>query len=268
MNGGRSGKGLTATSVPVWRRRGAVLLVSLYVLMMWVGFLGLVDLPAGFVGPGRAHVVDGSYGALTLIIIPAGFLAQVRLGRERVAGVHQVWAATLALTVAGLLATEYRYLALAAVVFLGSILLVGLDINRRRFIHARRNFAPAFAVLTALAAGPSIGYALSTASNARALAPPRDAETNGFHHWTAATALAICVVILVGLGTTRAPGWRVAAFSAAAAGAVWGMSSLLYPSDAGSGGKMWGALAVIWCTAVVVAAFSVPRSPDPEGIQP
>jgi len=203
-----------------------------------------------------------------MIIIPVGFFAQTRLGGERVAGVHQLWAAALALGVAGLLATEFRYLALAAVVLLGSTLLVALEVNWRRFLYPRRDAALGLGVLAALGAGPWIAHALNMASHARALAPPRDAETNGFHHWTAASAPAICVVILLAVGAVRMPGWRVVVYSVAASGAVYGISSLLFPTDAGSGGKIGGGLALAWCAAVAATALLLDRRPDTDQDRP
>lgn len=244
------------TTTATWRRVAAIGVVGVYLLLMWIGFLGLVDFPAGLIGPGHSHVIDGSYGTMTLIVIPAGFLAQVRLPPDRVAGVHQIWAAALALSIAGLLATEYRYLALAVVVALGGALLVGLQSQRRRFIHPARGFVPVLAGLTVLGMVPWLMHGLRMASNARALEPPRDAETNAFHHWTAAAALAVCVILLLALASAKIPGWRLPAFTAALAGAVFGISSTLYPHDAGSAGRVWGVTAVMWCVVLVGAVLS------------
>lgn len=253
---GASGKDRSdAAALPRWRRAAAILVVIPYVLAMWIGFLGLVDLPAGFVGPGRSHVIDGSYGALIFIVIPAGFLAQVHPRSERVAGVQQIWVAALALAVAGLLATEYRYLALAAAVGFGGALLVALHADRGRFLRMRRG-SPILGALAGLGTLPWLWLAWRMASNARGLLPPRDAETNRFHHWTAAGALAICVVLLVWLASAKTRGWcRLPAVTAAVAGSVYGLSSLLYPHDAGSGGRTWGGLTMTWCVIVAISAL-------------
>ena len=74
--------------------------------------------------------------------------------------------------------------------------------------------------LATVAAGPALIYAWRMASAQRRDLPPADAVSNGLHHWTVMTALALLVVLLMLLAAARTSGWRIPALSASiAAGA-------------------------------------------------
>jgi hypothetical protein len=101
---------------------------------------------------------------------------------------------------------------------------------------------PASRPLTALAAAaaaPWLAYGWRMAANQRAGLPPADAETAGLHHWTAAAALAGAVVLVALLAALRTRGWRVPAWSAAAAAAC-GSASWMDPDVLASHSRAWG----------------------------
>jgi hypothetical protein len=58
--------------------------------------------------------------------------------------------------------------------------------------------------------------------------------SNGFHHWTVMTALALLVPPLMLLAAARTPGWRIPALSGSIAAGAWAISCLLADF---SGGK-------------------------------
>jgi len=56
--------------------------------------------------------------------------------------------------------------------------------------------------------------------------------SNGLHHWTVMTALALLVLLLVLLAAARTSGWRIPAISASIAAAAWAISCLVAPPSA------------------------------------
>jgi hypothetical protein len=60
----------------------------------------------------------------------------------------------------------------------------------------------------------------------------------------AATAVAIVLVAL--LAAVQPRGWRISAWSAAAAAMVVGLASVVFPDAPGAMGRAWGAVAVAW----------------------
>ena len=71
------------------------------------------------------------------------------------------------------------------------------------------------------------------------------------------------IALTAGLAALRTTGWRVPTWSAAGGLAIWGAGCLAYPDAAGSEGRIWGALAVAWSLAYVLAARSVERRAAP-----
>ena len=116
--------------------------------------------------------------------------------------------------------------------------------------------------LAAVAAVPALGYARRMASAQRHDLPPTDAVSNGLHHWSVMTALALLVPLLVLLSALRTMGWRIPAVSASIGAGGWAISSLLAPeSAAGSEGHPWAWAVVAWAI-VTLAATLWPRTGD------
>jgi hypothetical protein len=89
--------------------------------------------------------------------------------------------------------------------------------------------------------------------------PPADAVSNGLHHWTVMTALALLVLLLLLLAVLRTNGWRIPALSASVAAGGWAISCLLAPeSAAGSEGHTWAWAVIVWA-AITLAATVWPR---------
>jgi len=77
------------------------------------------------------------------------------------------------------------------------------------------------------------------------------------HHWSgmAVAALSIVLVgIVVGL---RTKGWRTTAWLIAAAGVLFGLTSVIYPDHAGAVEAPWGWLVIAWSVLFVLAAKNV-----------
>lgn len=77
-----------------------------------IGF-GMIDLASGLAAGSTdgndvlsTGVLSAAYGAIAAIVLPAGFLSQLRAASRRVAALQQVVAATFAFALAGVLALD------------------------------------------------------------------------------------------------------------------------------------------------------------------
>ena len=130
------------------------------------------------------------------------------------------------------------------------------------FLAVPDEVSPLLAGLALLPAAPFVLYALDAAEKQRAEAPPVDFHA-GLGSWGGLTAMGVGIVLVAALAAFRTTGWRVPAWSAAGAAAVWGAGCVVRPDAAGSEGRIWGALAVAWAVAFVAAAHYVERKTAP-----
>jgi hypothetical protein len=141
-------------------------------------------------------------------------------------------------------------------------LLVALHPARATFLARWQHPDIVMLALAAVAAVPSLGYAWRMASAQRHDLPPADAVSNGLHHWSVMTALALLVPLLVLLAAARTMGWRIPAISASIAAGGWAISCLLAPdSPAGSEGHPWGWAVLVWAVVTFTATLW-PRTRD------
>ena len=106
--------------------------------------------------------------------------------------------------------------------------------------------------LTALAAIPWIVFALSQAEFAR-LNLPTD-EHAQLEHWIRMAVFAIVMIVWGLIGATDLPGWRLTAWTVAYGSIVYGLQSLVFPSQASAAAVGWAIAALAWGVAYLVAA--------------
>lgn len=226
------------------------------------GLIDLIDGFTGYVDQARNQVLDVGWGALFGLILPIGLLPQLRRPERRIAGLQQTAIVALALAVAGIAGEQWGYLALAAGVACLCAALFALHPARRTFLARGPRLDPVLLTLAAAAAIPSLLYARRMASAARHDLPPADAVSNGLHHWTVMSALALVVLVLAALAAMRPSGWRIPALSASLGSGAWAISCLLAPASApGSAGHAWAWAALTWA-ALTFAAATWPRPAD------
>jgi hypothetical protein len=241
-------------------RRSLAPAAILLTVALWTLNFGLIDLIDGFTGyvdQSRNQVLDAGWGAIFGILLPLGLLAQLRRPLHRIAGLQQGGVVVVALAVAAFAAGEWRYVGLIAVIVFVLAILLALHPAREEFRNARGGAKPTLALAGLVAAAPCLSYAARMTSAQRRHLPPVDAVTNGLHHWTAMTALALSVLLLVLLASLGTNGWRIPAWSAALAAAAWGASSLSAPDPhpAGGAGRGWSYAAIGWAIAVGACAL-------------
>jgi len=250
-----------ARSRTTWLK-GVALLVALASLTINFGLIDLVDGFTGYVDQARNQILDVGWGAVFGVILPLGLLSQLRRPERRIAGLQQTAVVASTLALAGAAGQKGGYLALAGGIAVASTLLLALHPARRTFLARGRHPEPGMLALAGVAAVPSLVYAWRMASAQRRDLPPADAVSNGLHHWTVMTALALLVLFLTLLAAAHTAGWRIPALSASIAAAAWAISCLLAPtSAAGSEGHVWAWAALLWAV-VTVAAAAWPRTRD------
>lgn len=236
---------------------GYVVCLAVFALFwLTIGF-GIIDLASGFASRSTDgnEVLSAAYGVIAAIVLPAAFLVQLRGASLQVAALQQVVAVAVAFTLAGVLALDP--LSFISVATLAVMLAIRsrLSLGRIRLWPSRVVSIRLFA-LTAMAAVPWLVYALEMAENGRAgLAPGESAGRPQAGGWAGAAALSLLSILLGLLAATKTRGWRLPAFSAAAAALVFGLVSILNPHAPGSAGALWGALAIGW--SVLFAGSSV-----------
>ena len=248
--------------------KAVALVVALASLTVNFGLIDLIDGYTGFVDQARNQVLDAGWGLVFGVVLPIGLLAQLRRPERRIAGIQQTGIVALALAAAAVIGEAWSYLALAAGIAGACAVLLTLHPARRTFLTRGPRPEPVMLALAAVAAVPSLVYAGRMASAQRRDLPPADAVSNGLHHWTVMTALALLVLLLVLLAGLRTAGWRIPAFSASIAAGGWAVSCLLAPeSAAGSEGHAWAWAALAWAVVLLGAAVR-PQSRERRVVEP
>ena len=242
--------------------KGVALVVAFASLTINFGLIDLIDGFTGYIDQARNQILDVGWGAVFGVILPLGLLSQLRRPETRIAGIQQTAVVASALALAGAAGQKGWYLALAGGIAVASAVLLALHPAQRTFLARGRHVEPMMLALATVAAGPALVYAWRMASAQRRDLPPADAVSNGLHHWTVMTALALLVVLLMLLAAARTSGWRIPALSASIAAGAWAISCLLAPpSAAGSEGHAWAWVALVWAVVTLVAA-AWPRTRD------
>jgi hypothetical protein len=244
--------------------KALALLLAVASLTINFGLIDLIDGYTGFVDQARNQVLDSGWGLVFGVILPIGLLAQLRRPERRIAGIQQTGVVALALAAAAVLGEAWRYLGLAAGIAGACAVLLTLHPARRTFLARGPRLEPVMLALAAVGALPALVYAGRMASAERRDLPPADAVSNGLHHWTVMTALALLVLMLVLLAGLRTRGWRIPALSASIAAGGWAISCLLAPdSAAGSEGHAWAWATLAWAVVALAAAVRPQRHERP-----
>lgn len=243
------------------RTRALRVLAVLFALGLWIPALGLVDLTTSWFLDEETVLHDLGYGAITGLLAPLGLLAQLRHPDRAIAGLQQVAACALAYGVAGAVA-DRRFLVLALALGAAVVVLLLVHPVGGTLLAAPDEVSPLLVGLALLAAGPFALYALETAANQRDAIPPIDFHAT-LGSWAGLTAMAVAIPLVALLAGIRTVGWRVPALSAAAACALWGIATAIYPDRSGSEGRAWGLAAIAWAIAFAAAARREARRAAP-----
>jgi hypothetical protein len=106
--------------------------------------------------------------------------------------------------------------------------------------------------LVILAVAPCCAYAWTSARTTGGAELTDD--TWGLDHWPAQAALPLAVLLISALAAGHPAGWRVPAWSAAAAAAWFAVVCWLEPQLVASVGRPWAAATLLWSAAFISAA--------------
>lgn len=239
------------------RRTAFRILAAVFALGAFLGLFGIAVLIGWFSnddgGIRRVHYVAG-FGITYGVLVTIGLVAQLWPRPERrVAALQAVAAVALGTLIGGVVSGE----AGTAVGFFAAIvvpfgILAALHPDRGRLLSLSGSFSPALGALTVVAAVPLVRFALSMARLQRNGLPIDPHVKND--HWALMAIMAFSVLLVAALASLGTPGWRIPAWSAGAAGVVYGVASLVYPRYPGAEGTGWGIAALLYGLVFIAAA--------------
>jgi hypothetical protein len=246
------------------RRLAFFIWAAVLSLAFGVGFFGLTVLVIGwFETPFGVStpVSELSHGALAGIIITVGLLAQLRSPARRIAGVQQAVLGLLAFLITALIGGRQEPLQ-ASLFFLAAVaILVVLHPARGEFFKPGDGPIASLAAVAIVGAVPAVAYTVNMLVQARQfVGPPHHAD-----RFAEMGAAAIAIVLVGLLASLKTKGWRISAWSAAAAAIVVGLASIVFADAPGAVGRVWGSMAVVAGVLFLVLAelhSSILRAPN------
>lgn len=217
--------------------------------------LGLSSLAVGWVQGGdemmhRVH--DVAWGAFAVILVCGSAAAQLWTPERRPAAMQQLLACLAAggLSMAASGALVPSHLIRGAFLAVPAAVMLTLHPVRKDVLRVGRP-SPVLAALAIVAAVPLVRFAIEQIRIQRV-------DTVSPHgiafHWGTMATLALAITATMLVASVRAPGWRLPAWCAGLALAVFGSASVIYPGYASSVGRAWGTCAIALAIVFVVVA--------------
>ena len=188
----------------------------------------------------RVH--DLGYGIWAGILVAVGYLSQLRAPERRIAGFQQAALALVGQAIAVTLSRDGPFLLFLFGFAVLTAILGWLHPAREQVIERGPPSVPLL-VLAIAAAIPLTMYALDMTELQRT-GVPTDTHV-AERHWSTMAALALSIWLVAAQAGLRTPGWRIPAWSAGLAAAVFGVASMVFPAYPGSVGTTWGLVALL-----------------------
>ena len=206
----------------------------------------------------RVH--DLGYGIWAGILVAVGYLSQLRAPERRIAGFQQAALALVGQAVAATLSSDGSFLLFLLGFAVLTVILGWLHPAREQTVRRGAPSVPLL-VLAIAAAIPLTMYALDMTELQRT---GSSADTHvAERHWSTMAAMALSIWLVAAQAGLRTPGWRIPAWSAGLAAAVFGVASMVFPAYPGSVGTTWGLTALVGgAVFVALAEWTHRREPD------
>ena len=160
--------------------------------------------------------------------------------------------------VAGDLVTGFLFAGLV-----GSLILLALHPHRREALSFTGSPSAILLALGVIALVPTGAYALTMAELQGG--PPTDPHVE-LHHWSGMAAAAMSIVLVGIVAGLRTNGWRLTARLAAGAGALFGLTSVIYPDEPGAVESPWSWLTIAIALIYLGVAMLAAREGDASGV--
>ena len=237
--------------------RRAVFAASVVILCALAGgaLLGVSSLVLGWVQGGdemmhRVH--DVGWGAFAVILVCGSAAAQLWAPERRPAAMQQlvVCLAAGGLSMAASGALVPSHLIRGAFLAVPAAVMLALHPVRKDVVRVGRG-SPVLAAFAIVAGVPLVRFAIEQIRIQRV-------DTVSPHgiavHWGTMATLALAIAATLLVASIRAPGWRLPAWCAGLALAVFGLASVIFTGYASSVGRAWGTAAIVLAIVFVTVA--------------
>ncbi len=234
------------------------LTVAAYALLMWI----VVSDREAFGASEAVHVV----GALCLFaIVTVGIVVALASPRSSITAVRQVIAVAVSmLAAAAIVGDPDNYggqagpFDFAYMIWLAPPLIFAVVHPARRRVATEHHWNIMMLLIAVVIAGPLLMYGLDEALLQRNSWPPKS-DPHHNSHWFTMAALSFTMALLGLMAAWGGAGRYVAGYAAAAALAVVGVASAVYPDMPSSFGRGWGVAAVVGAAALAGSLLRMKR---------
>lgn len=245
-----------------WQRRIGFYVAGGLFLLISLGFFGLMAgiLAYAFTGWFSAaelgvHQLHETLASALFWSFIAGMAFTVARPAQMISALRQtglMLAAFIVLLLASFSEALMGPLVMMSILLVLTAITAALHPARGALFRLREGIQPWLLGLTVVAAIPLLPYALNQLQiQIGASAGDPHAEVG---HWMIMSAYGVAIVLYGLLASLRSAGWRVLAWSAGILAVLFGVASLLLPTQASSVGAMWGAASVVWGVLFIAAA--------------
>jgi hypothetical protein len=242
------------------RLLGLRLSAAFFAFVFWVPSLALTDLVAALIPvhsePKSSHAAGNlAYGIIGAVLVAPAFASQAHRPERKIAPLQQLALVILALGLAAVGSGAYMGIAGAAVVLVPLVIVLAVHPARGAVSRQRPRPSLPLVALALAALVPALAYAWKMAANGRANLPPEDSYAYVPTVWSGIVAMAFATISISFLAALRPRGWPIPAACVAVAAFLFGTASVINPDIPASGGRGWGATAILWSVAWSVAAI-------------
>lgn len=219
-------------------------------------FFGLIDL-LGFLQGAEFHptvVLSTGWGLLFVFLVAVPLCATVfGRGDSTKSVAAELVAVALALAAAAGLAQSARHLLPAVGIAATAALIATRNAERRPLLLTRWRLSWPSMAMAALAIGPCVYYAWTSARTTGTSAITDD--TWGLDHWPVQAALPLAALLVAGIAAGHPSGWRVPMWTVVAATGWFAVVALAEPDLTASVGRVWAGAMLVWALAFAVVVY-------------
>lgn len=237
------------------RRRAAFYVPVVLFSLLLIAFTGFIIpiLPSVIIGWfnqdlfGVHQLHEMTNGSLSWLLI-AGMLLQLHRPADKVAALQMANLVIIVSIVVSLVAGTFFPITVLFLLFTAGAAL--LHPRRREMLRFGRLGHPELLALVMVAAVPLLIYTANQID--LQLNAPAGDEHAEFAHYAGMANVALTLLLVGLLASFKTPGWRIPAWGAGFVAIVFGLTSVVFSTQASSVGLLWGSLAIVWGLAFII----------------